>query len=72
MGLLVVLSPQSKDYLPPFMPGRQWIIYTRPPSTPTVAFHGLQGEGGILLPRSSTGTFYLDLRLEAGNNFPPF
>ena len=38
-------------------------LYNGPPSRPhQFAFYDMQGEGCLLLPRSSTGTVLLDLR----------
>ena len=37
-----------------------------PPSPTKSPFYDMQGEGRLLLSRSSTGTLLLDLRLEAG------
>ena len=53
---------KSMDSLAPFMLGEAMIIYNRPPSSwPRLPFYDMQGEGGRLLPRSSTGVpFYLD------------
>ena len=45
------------------------IIYNRSPSR---SHHDMQGEGSLLLPRTSTGTPLLDLRPEAGYTFAPF
>ena len=65
-GLMVVLRPQFKDSLA----GRQRIIYNWPPSrNHLIAFYDMQGEGCLLLPRSSMGTLLLDLRPEAGFMF---
>ena len=49
------------------------IIYNRPPCRPhQVAFYDMQGEGCLLLPRSSMGTLLQDLRPEPGFTFLPF
>ena len=48
-------------------------IINRPQSKPhQFAFYDMWGEGCLLLPRSSMGTFLLDLRPEAGYTFDPF
>ena len=44
-------------------------ITDHPPGPPS---HDMQGEGCLLLPRSSIGTLLLDLRPEAGYTFAPF
>ena len=61
-----------KGNFTPFMPGRQRII-NGPPSKPhLVVFYDMQGEGRLLLPRSSTVPFYIDLRPKDGYTFAPF
>ena len=48
-------------------------IINRPQSKPhQFAFYDMWGEGCLLLPISSMGTFLLDLRPEAGYTFDPF
>ena len=63
------IDTQSKD---PFMPGRQRIINGPPSKSHLVAFYDMQGEGRLLLPRSSTVPFYIDLRPKDGCTFAPF
>ena len=61
-----------KGNFTPFVPGRQRII-NGPPSNPhLVAFYDIQGEERLLLPRSSTVPFYIDLRPKDGCTFAPF
>ena len=52
-----------------FMPGRQRIIYNRPPSKPHLWHARWEC---LLIPISSTVSFYIDLRPEAGCTFSPF
>ena len=64
-GLLVAGDPSTRTCLR--------IMYNMPHSRPhPVAFYYMQGEGCLLLPISSTGTYLLDLRPEAGYTFAPF
>ena len=71
--LLVVLIPNQRKF-DPFYAGWQRII-NGPPSKPhLVAFYDMQGEGHLLLLRSSTVPFYIHvgLRPKDGCTFAPF
>ena len=62
-------TPNPRTILP-FMPERQRIIYNGPPARRhLVTLYDMQGEGCLLLPRSSTGTLLLDPRPEVEHNF---
>ena len=55
----------------PFMTCRMMGVYYYPDPS-QVTFYDLQDDGCLLLPRSFTGTFLLDLHLEVGYTFAPF
>ena len=62
------IDTQSKETLP-----LSWRGGRGPPSKPRlVAFYDMQGEGRLVLPRSSTVPFYIDLRPKDGCTFAPF
>ena len=66
------IDTQSKETLPLLCRGGQGII-NGPPSKPHVAaLYDMQDEGRLLLPRSSTVPFYIDLRPKDGCTFAPF
>ena len=66
-------DPSKMTLFPPLIPGRQRIIYIGPPSRPNfVAFYDMQGEGCLLLPRSSTSTLLHTPQSRSRVYFSPF
>ena len=66
------IDTQSKETLPLSCGGGRGSLMDHPPSPHLVAFYDMQGEGRLLLPRSSTVPFYIDLRPKDGYTFAPF
>ena len=67
------LYGDSSLLFPPFIPGRQGIIYKGPPSRPhLVTLYDMQGEGVYYYPDPPRVPFYIELRPAAGYIFVSF